>query len=327
MKRMILEIHHHAGDAATSHIRISEFPIRIGRGYRNDIIISDPHINPDHIEIDWSDDAWQVKDLGSINGLFVNGIGTAQARLYSGDRIRIGQTELRTLRADYPVPPTLLLQKANPLFAWLTRPINIWLSFGLSIATVCGMSYLGIWSDNQDAGMTTAIAAAVAACVILIWSAVWAAAGRLIKRKPNFTGHIALMSLYLAASSVLWFIESYVNFLTLENMFSDIFAAVTAFCALALLVYGSLSLATTMPKRRRMLASGFFSAGLLASIVALGIAAESAFDPNPNYPVTLEPYFAALPSGETAESFMKESAELFDSKTFQVNDKAAQKQD
>jgi len=66
----------------------------IGRSRECDIQISDPNASRRHAEIRRDGASFSIVDLGSTNGLEVNGRRTQRATLSDGDRITIGTTEL-----------------------------------------------------------------------------------------------------------------------------------------------------------------------------------------------------------------------------------------
>ena len=57
--------------------------------------LPDPHLSVEHAVVERSLGGWQVRDLGSKNGLSVNGERLAQKVLEDGDWIEIGETFLR----------------------------------------------------------------------------------------------------------------------------------------------------------------------------------------------------------------------------------------
>lgn len=69
--------------------------VRIGRRLSNEICIQDPYLSGSHAEIIMQDGKYSLKDAGSTNGTFINGIPTnkEEAPLKDGDRIRVGQVE------------------------------------------------------------------------------------------------------------------------------------------------------------------------------------------------------------------------------------------
>jgi hypothetical protein len=70
-------------------------PLLLGRSRDCDITIEDPSISRRHAELRPESDGYEVIDLGSTNGIEVNGAKVERAKLANGDRILIGQTELR----------------------------------------------------------------------------------------------------------------------------------------------------------------------------------------------------------------------------------------
>jgi hypothetical protein len=68
--------------------------IVLGRSRDCDIPLEDPNISRRHAEVVLEDGAWWIVDLGSTNGIEVNGERVDRARLEVGDHIVLGRTEL-----------------------------------------------------------------------------------------------------------------------------------------------------------------------------------------------------------------------------------------
>jgi hypothetical protein len=66
----------------------------IGRSRDCDVVVSDPNVSRRHAELRRDENAWHVIDLGSTNGVKVNGRRVEQVALRDGDRINIGVTDL-----------------------------------------------------------------------------------------------------------------------------------------------------------------------------------------------------------------------------------------
>jgi hypothetical protein len=66
----------------------------VGRSREADVVVSDPNVSRRHIELRRGDRGWAAVDLGSTNGMKVNGRRVSHAELEPGDRITIGVTEL-----------------------------------------------------------------------------------------------------------------------------------------------------------------------------------------------------------------------------------------
>ncbi|TMK99231.1 MAG: DUF2662 domain-containing protein [Actinobacteria bacterium] len=67
----------------------------IGRSRSCDIVLSDSGVSRKHAELRPSGEGWTIADLGSTNGLRVNGVTvTGSLGIEPGDRIELGSTEL-----------------------------------------------------------------------------------------------------------------------------------------------------------------------------------------------------------------------------------------
>ena len=71
--KLILQVKDIDGRGIINHYKINEFPTTIGRGCNNDIILNDPYICENHIQIDAAEEnKWLLKDLDSLNGYLIN---------------------------------------------------------------------------------------------------------------------------------------------------------------------------------------------------------------------------------------------------------------
>lgn len=66
----------------------------VGRSRECDVVMADPNVSRRHIELHRDESGWAAVDLGSTNGMKVNGRRTDRADLRDGDRITIGVTDL-----------------------------------------------------------------------------------------------------------------------------------------------------------------------------------------------------------------------------------------
>src|SRR5215208_2082192 len=66
----------------------------LGRSREADIVLQDPNVSRRHAELRRDDGGWQIVDLGSTNGIKVNGRRVNHQPLSPGDQITIGVTDL-----------------------------------------------------------------------------------------------------------------------------------------------------------------------------------------------------------------------------------------
>ena len=74
---------------------VSKRRVVIGRSKDCDIHVADPNVSRRHAEMRRHADRWSIADLGSTNGVKVNGRRVERAELESGDEILLGTLELR----------------------------------------------------------------------------------------------------------------------------------------------------------------------------------------------------------------------------------------
>ena len=81
-------------DANGKQHRIDKGSVVIGRSKDCDIRLADPNVSRRHAELRQEGAAYWILDLGSTNGLSVNGRRQQRAKLENEDRIIVGSTEL-----------------------------------------------------------------------------------------------------------------------------------------------------------------------------------------------------------------------------------------
>jgi pSer/pThr/pTyr-binding forkhead associated (FHA) protein len=89
-----------------SAVEIKKPEVIVGRHSSADVRLILMDVSRKHCRFAFSDRHWQVDDLGSTNGLFVNGQQVERAVLKNGDLVRIGSYIFEVdLRTDSSLPP------------------------------------------------------------------------------------------------------------------------------------------------------------------------------------------------------------------------------
>jgi hypothetical protein len=183
-------------DVLSRH-RIAAGELRVGRAYDNDVVVDDPHVAPVHLRIARDAAGGLVaEDLGSLNGLFVNGGRQRHTHvaLDGEDTIRIGQTWLRIRDAAHPVPPERLV----------TVERRRWpLAVLLGIA-VFGIEILGVWlGETAEPKFAPYLEAVLnVAKYAVVWIAVWTVISRVFAGAARFEQHLVLALAALLAYSL-----------------------------------------------------------------------------------------------------------------------------
>lgn len=90
-------------------VQIEKDPFVIGRRVTSDLHLPSGEVSRDHAEIASAGDGFELRDLGSRYGTFVNGEEVKTHRLTHGDRVKLGRSggvELVFLLADAPAEDT-----------------------------------------------------------------------------------------------------------------------------------------------------------------------------------------------------------------------------
>ena len=79
--------------------------VRVGKGEGNDLELADDSVSARHAELHLGPDGLRVKDLGSTNGTFVDGLRVKEAWLNPGSHLRLGETTLEVeIAGEQKVP-------------------------------------------------------------------------------------------------------------------------------------------------------------------------------------------------------------------------------
>lgn len=174
--------------------RVEQLPIRLGRGYDNDVILDDAHAGAHHAVIEADAGGVPVlRDLGSRNGTVSDGKRQASVTLEGHVVVRLGHTRLRVRGADFAVAPELAdttmhrWEGAAPALAGL-----------LLIALFTGLEN---WLSDTDAFQPIRYLLVVASSlgVGLAWSGGWALANRLFGTHARLGRHLFILGTGLFA--------------------------------------------------------------------------------------------------------------------------------
>ncbi len=284
--------------------------LTVGRSFGNDVVIADPCVDPEQIAFFRTPGGWKVRVVQETNPAMVNGsvIGNEGADISSGDRITVGRTQLRVYGSDHEVGPThrLLLSswfghgRSRPLFALLM----VTLACAVAVIAQYQESYTEFeWKEMISASLGLAL-------VILFWASAWALAGRLLRHQPNFTAQLGFTALVAACLSILFPVESYVEYAANSMLLGEITLWLIVLIVLGTLFRFNLSFATNL---QHITAIAFIAASalLLSVYIMLEFSMED-FSTQPEYPAVLKPPFAHISGSRDAQAFRDAFARGFD---------------
>lgn len=93
-------IYIHRGPAQGSRFLITSSGAMIGRGESNEIFLDDYTVSRKHAAISVEGSSFFFKDLGSLNGSYINNTQSSEHLLKSGDEIQIGKFHMLFIGAQ-----------------------------------------------------------------------------------------------------------------------------------------------------------------------------------------------------------------------------------
>jgi hypothetical protein len=223
--------------------RIEALPIRIGRGYDNDLILDDDYVGASHalIELDAAG-RLLLRDLGSRNGIVHRGRRRPELVLSGDTVVRIGHTSLRVRAASFPVAPELEDRTFHRWEGVLPGAAGILLAGGVALFArwVSDTQYLefGRYFEALAVGIGTA----------LLWGGAWAFANRLFGRHARLGRHLFVFGCGLAAFAVTALLAATAAY-AFSAEFLTHYASHAVTLLLAAMVY--FHLCTVKPEHRR----------------------------------------------------------------------------
>lgn len=83
------------GAQAGAELPVEKALVTIGRASDNDVVIVDENVSRHHCELRFTGAEFEVADLGSTNGIVLNGQTVQRAALEEGDALELGRTLLK----------------------------------------------------------------------------------------------------------------------------------------------------------------------------------------------------------------------------------------
>ncbi|MGA7991685.1 MAG: FHA domain-containing protein [Thermoanaerobaculia bacterium] len=134
----------------------------IGRDADCDVVLASLSVSRRHAIIERSAQTWVARDLGSANGLFIEGRRVSEARLTPGTSLRFGDVEAafdpgaspRTTGAER-IAKSLSIAPARA-----TRPVAVFVVMTLGVAALVAAT---VWTRSCDRAPRAAVPPAAAA--------------------------------------------------------------------------------------------------------------------------------------------------------------------
>ena len=99
-----------SGDRLGTEFALEQECVILGRGPNVDLAFDDSSMSRQHAAVEFVDQQFRVRDLGSTNGTLLNGKSVQVGELQHGDRLEIGSQKLQLIIEDaVETPDTYVL--------------------------------------------------------------------------------------------------------------------------------------------------------------------------------------------------------------------------
>ena len=314
MARLIIEEINRLGHCTERH-RFDHLPVRIGRGYDNELILSDPHVSPEHVIIHETEDdetGWRIEDCNSENGTQIkhHSTNTTPGRASSGDDIVIGRCRLRLFSPSHPVGSTHSMPNSESAEKLIAQPFAVFGIFTLTFVALLINKQLQIPTMLPVEKLIASVLPVLIA--VFFWASAWSFAGRLIKHKTSFLIHLSITSLFTLCLIGINILGEYIAFNSSTSTFAQIVEFIVMGLSLYILFSVNIENATAISRKTRRITSHGLTWGFLVFAVFMDYASKPEFTHSPSFVSILKPPYAQLVSSETPSDFLKQSTHIFE---------------
>jgi len=300
--------------------KLSQDSITIGRGYQNDIIISDPHVCAEHLTFDYDGENWIVSDADTINGSFIENSKSVlkQHIVESGDIISLGKSQIRVVFPDHPIEASTRFSPFENFIDIARHPLTLACSIAL-FAVVTG--FLFYLNRTTEVSFTQLFVPAIGMTLMFaLWPAATSVISHLTKHDARITSQLGISFIFFNLMWISDVLQRFIQF-NVSSQWSLIWAVsiipmIIAFC----LFWFNLSIGFHSSERRRIIISVALTTLFFGGSYLIELSKKPEFSTRPKYDATLmTPMFHITPSASVDE-FIEDSAELFEQTTKEANE-------
>jgi hypothetical protein len=255
-----------ASGAAVARLRITRWPVVVGRDLSADLVLSDPHVAPQHLRIEPSATGriGVVQVLETINGVRQGRKHYQSGQFFGwpdGEDLVMGHLRLRLRLAEMPLAP----EQSLTTISW--RPVATTVALVLAmIALALVQAWLKVTESEKFAQVAVAVVGALLGGLAL-WAGLWALATKLFTGRAQFWRHVRIVgvvSLVEPLVSGLGYLLAFVFSLESLSRFNFLLSAPVVAIGIAF------QLLVIAPQRRRALVTTVVVTTLVVVLAFMG---------------------------------------------------------
>ncbi|MFA5262160.1 MAG: FHA domain-containing protein [Candidatus Omnitrophota bacterium] len=313
MAKIVLEI----TSDSRSHKEVKIFhsgTVTVGRGFDNDVILSDPYVSSRHLVMERSGEAVRVRDLGSENGTYIAGVKHlgVDREVPSGAEILIGKTRLRVYLEAHPVAPARVLVENNAFLKLAGNPVFAW---GLALV-VAGLALLEAhWGTTKNESFIKLLPSPIGVLSsVLVWAGFWTFIGRLLRHKMHFWEHVSICSLWFLFSELMDNVVHYISFYANSKPAGVILGYALNSGLFIATLFATLTFSANMTSKKKIIFASVFTGVTVLSFSGLRLSIAEYYAWEPPYDTVLKPPVFGVRPGRSVSDFVKQTDRLFEFK-------------
>lgn len=296
--------------------------VQIGRGYHNDMILSDPHVCANHISLKNVNDEWFIEDLGSINGTTIgktNKISHTQ-KIQSGDVIQLGKTQLRFILPAHPVAASVKFSAVENVVEKLGR----WSIIMVLLAVFSGLNILFMYLNmptkeiNYNSlflwgfGLTLGYA---------LWPLFCSLMAHLNKQETRISDQLGITFLIINMFWIIDFLEAFLGFNGSNTWSGQWFTLLLAVALTYTMFWFNFYIAFEQTAKRRVKFALGLTTFIYGSLFVYDLSNQPEFKAYPVYNSTIMSPTFAIASPISPDEFISNSDTLFEKVNKESNEK------
>jgi hypothetical protein len=298
-----------------SEIRVCHFdrlPISVGRGYDNDLIISDPFVSAEHFSISECGAGFVLEDLNSENGTSVNGrcLKDRELEVQSSGTVKIGHTRLRIFAPDHLISSTLKFDFWERFSGSRSFNFLAWASLLPTFGFAMLNEYLTTFKQVEISDLISE----VMPLIIFLsfgWACFWSFIGYSARRRAMFHAQLLVGNLLMVTVSMVS-IPEYLSYALNWPWLAYVGDFMLTSFLFSCFIFIGLGIATAADRKRRATVSFSITAVLVGIILLWGGAQKSDFKDRPDFAGYVKPPALKWASSQSASTFLTDSKNIFE---------------
>lgn len=311
---IIIEILDRFGKVKERH-KAEKFPLRIGRSYKNDIIIDDNYVSPEHVELMLDGDGHiMATDLHSDNGMFTLHplVRHDIITLEDDQRIRIGHTDIRIRSEDFEVKETYFDHgKPSEWHLLMTNALFLPLIWGMTAGILLANQYFSTTHEvhfNQLLGGVLPVFILVA-----IWTFIWSIVSKVITHKFYFAYHGIFVGLLLSGFYFIELAFEYLEFIYPISGLADLLTIFSDLLFVFILFYGHLRQSTHFNRKKTRITSAITTSIIVGVAYLVAYVNEPQYQSQPIYSAIMKPPAFVVRKPVSIDDFFANTEKLTES--------------